>query len=105
MTHNIPSLTFGAVLAHKSPKTAVPESNKPRPIHVIAYDIKREWIKPYFGAVPYLDAMCTIQTIDDYYGMDDAKSIILYFLANASSFRGDKARELKAELKKIAGVK
>jgi hypothetical protein len=29
----------------------------------------------------------------------------LYFLSNASSWRGEKAKAIKAELKKIAGVK
>jgi hypothetical protein len=34
--------------------------------------------------------------------MDDANGIILYFLANASSWRGDTARRIKAELKNIS---
>jgi hypothetical protein len=37
--------------------------------------------------------------------MDSAKSIIVYFLANASTFRGPEAKGLKLELKKIAGIK
>jgi hypothetical protein len=37
--------------------------------------------------------------------MDSAKSIVLYFLANANTWRGEKARAIKVELKKIAGVK
>ena len=35
------------------------------------------------------------------YGYDSAKSVVLYFLANASTFRGPKAKELKAELKDV----
>jgi hypothetical protein len=35
----------------------------------------------------------------DRYGMDSGKSIILYFLANASTWRGDTAKRVKAELK------
>jgi len=71
----------------------------PRPISVIALDIQKVWPKPYFGAVPYLEAMLQLTTIKDHFGADDAYSIVLYFLSNASSFRGDRAKALKAELK------
>lgn len=33
------------------------------------------------------------------------RSIVLYFLSNATTWRGDDARRIKAELKKLAGVK
>ena len=71
----------------------------------VAADIRHEWKNPYFGSVPYLDAMRFLKGIDDTYGCDSAKSIVCYFLANAQTFRGARARELKAELKKIAGIK
>ena len=71
-----------------------------RPLHVIAKEIGKDWAgKIYFGAVPYLQAMSVLNTIDDNYGMDDARSIVNYFLANASTWRGEKAREIKKELK------
>jgi hypothetical protein len=70
-----------------------------RSISSIAYDIKRVWAKPYFGAKPYLDAMTQLNSINDKYIHDDAKSVIMYFLANASTFRGNDAKVLKAELK------
>jgi hypothetical protein len=70
-----------------------------RSISSIAYDIKRVWAKPYFGAKPYLDAMTQLNNINDKYFHDDAKSVIMYFLANASTFRGNDAKVLKAELK------
>jgi len=73
----------------------------PRPIHVIARDIRNNWPKPYFGAVPYLDAMRSLDQITDKYGEDSGESIVLYFLSNAATWRGPKARELKAELKAI----
>jgi len=72
-----------------------------RPIYSIAKDIKRVWVKPYFGAKPYLDAMTELNSIDDQYIHDDARSIIMYFLANASTFRGNDAKVLKAELKNL----
>ena len=70
-----------------------------RPLHEIAQEIKTDWNKVYFGAVPYLDAMETLNSIDDNYGMDSAKSIVLYFLSNASTWRGEVARTIKKELK------
>ena len=73
-----------------------------RPICAIARDIRKAWgEKVYFGARPYLDAMGSISSITDMYGYDDAKSIVLYFLANASTFRGPQARALKLELKAL----
>ena len=70
-----------------------------RPLHVIAREIIRTWPKPYFGAVPYLQAMRTMGSVSDSYGMDSGRSIVAYFLSNASTWRGDDARRLKAELK------
>jgi hypothetical protein len=49
--------------------------------------------------------MQSLDTMNDNYGYDSAKSIILYFLSNASSWRGDKAKEIKKELKQMAGLK
>jgi hypothetical protein len=75
-----------------------------RPISEIAADIRRCWRPPgriYFGAVPYLEAMADLGTVDDFYGADSARSIVLYFLSNAASFRGPDARRLKAELKAL----
>lgn len=76
-----------------------------RAISEVARDIAKAWPKPYFGAVPYLKAMFELNDISDYYGMEEASGIILYFLSNASGFRGPVAKELKAELKAIVGVK
>jgi hypothetical protein len=71
----------------------------PRPIYEIAKDIKDDWSKIYFGAVPYVDAMLSLDKITDDYYADSGKSIVRYFLANAGSWRGDVARRTKAELK------
>lgn len=72
-----------------------------REICEVAREIKKEWKNVNFAAVPYLDAMFCLTDKDSSYGYDSAKSIVLYFLSNASSFRGDKAKELKTELKAI----
>ena len=70
-----------------------------RPISTIARDIQRAWRKPYFGAAPYLGAMRSLERVSDTYGADSGVSVIAYFLSNASGFRGEAARALKAELK------
>lgn len=76
-----------------------------RPLNVIAREIKKDWQKMYFGAVPYWEAMTTLNSIKDNYGMDSGKSIVLYFLSNASGWRGEVAKRVKAELKSMAGMK
>ena len=72
-----------------------------RTLSEIARDIRATWPRPYFGAVPYLRAMGELETIKDKYGYDDAKGIVLYFLSNAKTWRGDDARRIKAELKAL----
>jgi len=72
-----------------------------RPIKQIARDIRKDWKNPYFGAVPYLDAMHSLSDINDSYYYDSAKTIILYFLGNAQSWRGEVAKQIKAELKQL----
>ena len=72
-----------------------------RPLYLIAAEIRADWKKPYFGAVPYLSAMSTLSDIRDNYIYDDGKSIVLYFLSNATTWRGETARRVKAELKEL----
>lgn len=72
----------------------------------IAKEIKADWKNPYFGAVPYLQAMLLIDSSDPdaaYYA-DDAKTIVIYFLANAQTWRGEVARRVKVELKKMCNL-
>ena len=69
-----------------------------RPLHVIASEIGKDWGKVYFGAVPYLNAMRSLDSINDRYGMDSAKSIVSYFLCNATTWKGETARNVKKEL-------
>ena len=72
-----------------------------RPIYEIAADIERNWAKVNYAARPYLDAMKGIDSINDMYYADTAKSVVLYFLSNARSFTGAEAKRLKAELKAL----
>jgi len=76
-----------------------------RPLCVIAAEIRRDWHNVYFGAVPYLRALGEMNQVVDGYHHDSGKSVILYFLSNATSWRGATAKRIKAELKQIAGVK
>ena len=56
-------------------------------------------------AKPYVDAMLSLDSIDDNYYYDSGRSVVLYLLSNLSYWRGETARAIKAELKSIAGVK
>jgi hypothetical protein len=77
-----------------------------RPLSTIAREIRKEWgAKVNYAAKPYLEAMSGLDKVSDSYGYDDGKSIVLYFLSNASSFRGDAAKRIKAELKAMVGLK
>jgi hypothetical protein len=69
-------------------------------ISSLAQLIRKDWKKVYFGAVPYLDAMRSLEKISDNYGCDSGSEIVNYFLANATTWRGDVAREIKKELNK-----
>jgi hypothetical protein len=65
-----------------------------RDIQEIAREIASDWKNPYFAAVPYLRCM-----LDGDFGLDGEKSIVIYFLCNANSWRGEVARRIKKELK------
>lgn len=71
----------------------------PRSLSTIAREIRRDWKRVYFGAVPYLDAMGSLDSVNDRFGYDSGESIVLYFLANANTWRGETARRIKTELK------
>lgn len=70
-----------------------------RTLHNIAGEIMDNWSSVNFGAVPYLRAMRHIETVEDKYGDDSGREVVLYFLSNAKTWRGSDARRIKAELK------
>ncbi len=76
-----------------------------RELYVIAKEIKQDWKTVNYGAKPYLDAMGCLSSTSDSFGMDTGKSIVLYFLSNASAWRGETAKRVKTELKKMVGLK
>jgi hypothetical protein len=72
-----------------------------RLIYQIAKEIRSDWTKVNYGAEPYLEAMSSLNSINDKYYLDDAREIIMYFLANAQTWKGEKAREIKKELNQM----
>jgi hypothetical protein len=70
-----------------------------RPIYEIAEEIRKDWRPVWYGAVPYLDAMRSLDNVRDPFGADSGESIVLYFLSNAQTWRGETARRVKKELK------
>ncbi len=81
----------------------------PRYLFVLAKIIEDDWSSigkgVNFAARPYLDAMKTLEEIDEVYGADTARSVVAYFLSNATSWRGSVAREIKAELRELLKLK
>lgn len=69
-----------------------------RPLYRIAHEVAQTWRPVNYGARPYLDAMMQLRTMTDTYGADSARSVVLYFLSNAATWRGPDARRIKAEL-------
>jgi hypothetical protein len=72
-----------------------------RPLFEIASEIKKDWVKPNYAAKPYLDAMGSLTSVNDTYGWDSGKSIVIYFLCNANTWKGENAKRIKAELKSL----
>ena len=81
---------------------------KPRhkPLKEYALEIRNDWesrrkngVHP--TAVPYLRAMQTMDQIEGCYHLDSGTYIVSYFLGNATSWHGETAKRIKAELKDI----
>ena len=70
-----------------------------RSISMIATEISKDWKNVNFAAKPYLEAMFSLDAITDKYIMDSGKSIVAYFLSNASTWKGETAKRIKKELK------
>jgi hypothetical protein len=70
-----------------------------RSLDAIAREIRADWTHPNFAAQPYLRAMASLGGMRDSYGADPGAQIVAYFLSNASGWKGDTARRVKAELR------
>ena len=73
----------------------------PRQLNEIAGEILRDWRRPSPYAKPYIEAMLELETIEDRYYADSGRSIVLYFLSNATHWKGEVARNVKAELRAL----
>jgi hypothetical protein len=71
------------------------------PICTLAAEIRQDWKTVNYAAVPYLNAMADLDTMQDHYGCDGARSIVAYFLSNASTWRGETAKRIKKELNQM----
>lgn len=84
--------------------TTLPDP-QPRPLSEIAADIRANWANINYGAEPYVAAMQELNSINDRFVTESARDQVIRFLINAKTWRGPKAREIKAELKAMLGVK
>lgn len=74
-----------------------------RLLYEVAAEVRRDWRKDgkpnvWFGAKPYLSAMECLDGMDSYYGVESAADVVMYFLVNAKTWRGETAKRVKAEL-------
>ena len=72
-----------------------------RKIYEIAAEIRKDWTVVNFEAKPYLSAMATLSDVKDNYGCDSGRTIVAYFLSNASTWRSETAKRVKKELNAI----
>lgn len=72
-----------------------------RTMQAIVREIRSDWKTMNYAAIPYLQAMGELESIADAYGADSGRSVVAYFLANASTWRGEVARRVKEELNKM----
>lgn len=63
--------------------------------------IRREKSKLAYCAMPYAEAILQMSGPNADYWCDSGESIILRFLGNAQTWRGETAREVKAALKRM----
>ncbi len=52
----------------------------------------------YVHAMAYVRPMLSLDSIDDNYMMDSGRSVVAYALGNLTTWKGEKAREIKKEL-------
>ena len=81
---------------------------KEKTISELAWIAHKDWSQQGTGvslfAKPYIGAMMEMTNIADGYGADSGQSVVLYFLSNASTWKGPVARAVKAELKSRIGA-
>lgn len=85
-------------------RAPLPERLPDMSISQIAREIRKDWSGKgkgvNYAAKPYLDAMNDLESLDDMFFHDSGRSVVLYFLSNARTWRGETAKAVKAELNK-----
>lgn len=80
-----------------------------RPIYEIAADIRADYADAgksvHYSAKPYVDAMMYLDTVNDSYFEDSARTVLTYAVSNLSSWRGPVARAVKQEIRDILSRK
>jgi hypothetical protein len=87
-----------------------------RPLHRIASEaimdmesIAKSKGKYWRQMFPYLhqyaDAMLSLNSVDDNYMFDSGRMVVGGFLSNCSTWRGETAKRIKTELRKMIGLK
>jgi hypothetical protein len=84
-------------------------SVKHRPLYEIAKeigaDLKNISDSTFIRILPYIDAMAKLRSLNDKYGFDSGRDIVIRFLIHARTWRGETARKIKAELRDILKIK
>jgi hypothetical protein len=73
-------------------------TTKFRSLYTIASEIRKDWKPIHVYAREYVGAMSSLDSINDKYICDSGREIVARFLNAASTWRGEKAREIKKEL-------
>ena len=87
-----------------------------RPLHTIASEAIMDmegiakgkgkyWRNAFPYLAPYADAMLSLDSVSDNYGWDSGREIVCRFISNAATWKGETAKRIKAELRKIVGLK
>lgn len=76
-----------------------------RPLYEIAKEIRKDWKPMCPHAFAHFEGFQYATSIDEMYGYDSVKGEVLRFLSGAAQWRGEKAKAIKVELKKMVGIK
>lgn len=74
-------------------------------MEAIARTKGKYWRHLFPHLAPYAEALLSLETIEDNYMFDSGRCIVGGFLSNCSTWKGETARRVKAELRQIAGLK
>jgi hypothetical protein len=81
----------------------------PRPLSEIAAEIKADYAKQgkpvYYAAAPYVDALLTLNSPDDYYYNESGRHLLNYLIGNLRYWKGDTAIRVKSEIREILSQK